>query len=204
MKRTTNLLFTLAVLLCLGSCSTTADSLLQIECPKTFHVKIPDSTATLDSSALPEPRVISHCDFTGYQLVRTVPPIHGGANTIAYWASNDCGDSASCTFSVEAEVDFRARFVGTYLGYRDCGASNTTQQHADQLLEIEVGYSKKADHLIVGTDDVEVLTDGSFPYPYFGDYRMYALSFRQDSIFILQQWGVINAHETCVFKGKKL
>lgn len=109
----------------------------------------------------------------------------------------------SCTADKEEQADFRAKFVGTYKGYRDCQPLNTVQTHPDQELTITVDYGDKSNYLLVDTDQVEVDSNGNFPYPYFNGYRQYGLSFKNDSIFIHQQWGALNTNETCKFRGKK-
>ena len=202
MKKTTNLLTMLAVLLHVA-CSST-DSLLQIDCPDAIQVKIPYSIATLDSAALPQPLVISHCNEPGYTLSVSFPPVNSGTNTISYTATNACGDESSCTFQVVAEVDFRAKFVGTYHGYRDCGAANQPQNHPDQTMDFVVDYGYKPNYLLIGNDQVEVDTNGTSHNPTLGNYRTYGVGFTGDSIYVYQQWGTINTHETCEFRGKKM
>lgn len=120
-----------------------------------------------------------------------------------------CGLVAICCFSCTSDVleedpvDFRAKFIGAYKGYRDCSAQNQTQTIPDQAMTIKVEYGQQANYLHVGDDEVQIDSSGSFPYPYFGSYRLYALSFKADSIFIMQQWGALNTNQTCYFKGKK-
>ncbi len=111
----------------------------------------------------------------------------------------------ACTSDVVEEdpVDFRAKFIGNYKGYRDCSAYNQTQTIPDQAMTVVVDYGKEANYLRVGNDEVLVDSNGSFPHPYLGSYRLYALSFKADSIFIMQQWGALNTNQTCYFKGKK-
>lgn len=111
----------------------------------------------------------------------------------------------ACTSDVleEEPVDFRAKFIGAYKGYRDCSAHNQAQTTPDQEMTVTVDYGQQANYLHVGDDEVLVDSNGSFPHPYLGNYRMYALSFKADSIFIMQQWGALNSNQTCYFKGKK-
>ena len=111
----------------------------------------------------------------------------------------------ACTSDVleEEPVDFRAKFIGAYKGYRDCSAQNQTQTIPDQAMTVKVDYGQEANYLHVGNDEVLVDSNGSFPHPYFGSYRLYALGFKADSIFIMQQWGALNMNQICYFKGKK-
>ena len=111
----------------------------------------------------------------------------------------------ACTSDVleEDPVDFREKLIGTYNGFRDCASVNQPQNHPDQEMFVIVDYGDQPNFLLVGTEQVEVDSNGNFPYPYFNGYRQYGLSFRNDSIFIYQQWGVINSNESCWFRGKK-
>ncbi len=209
MNRTTNLLAILAALLQVACSSPSMigkdeeTSHISITCPATMQVKIPYSAVMFDTSAFPYPQITSECDEGGYSYTGTNTVLQAGPNTFTYTATNACGDESSCTFQVVAEVDFRAKFVGIYHGYRDCGAANQPQNHPDQAMDFIVDYGNKPNYLLVGSDQVEVDSNGTSLNPTLGSYRTYGVGFNGDSIYVYQQWGTINTHETCQFRGKK-
>lgn len=179
-------------------------STLSIACPGNVAITIPSAPVALNTVDLPELIMLSDCESGGATYsVDMNSTLEAGPNTVTYNATDACGDEESCSFNVEVTVDFRAEFTGNYKGYRDCGSVNQPQYHPDQEMSVKVDYGNKPNYLKVGADQVEVDSNGSFPHPYFNGYRQYGLHFKNDSIFIYQQWGVINSHESCWFRGKK-
>ncbi|MBK6929977.1 MAG: hypothetical protein IPH12_03615 [Saprospirales bacterium] len=191
-------------LLFFGSCSPEIQSEIQITCPEDITIAIPAAPFSSAGLILPEPVIFSACGhgISSYS-VGIAPELTAGPNTVTLNAKNACGDEASCAFVVTTTVDWRAWFVGNYTGYRDCAAYNTTQLHPDLVTTVPVSYGNAPDRLLVGTDQVTVDSNGYSVYPTFNGYRQYSLKFRNDSVFIYQQWGVINAHEVCHFAGRK-
>ena len=177
---------------------------LNIVCPKDVSVKVASVPVFSASIELPGPEVSSTCDKGMPSFTTDSPPeLAAGPNIITYNATDSCGNKESCTFKVELIADYRAAFVGNYKGYRDCWAHNMTQTIPDQAMTVNVDYGIKADYLKVGSDEVLVDSNGYFPHPYFGSYRLYALSIKGDSISIFQQWGALNSNQNCQFRGKK-
>lgn len=191
-----------AAILCMYSCKTNGDIFLS--CPADLAITVPAVPVSTASLVLPQAIVSTTCEDGGVAAVlRAETELKAGVNTLRYEAADDCGNKESCSFEVNITADFRAAFVGNYKGYRDCTAHNVTQTIPDQDMTITVDYGKQANYLHVGDDEVLIDSNGSFPHPYFGSYRLYALSFKADSMFRMQQWGALNSNQTCYFRGQK-
>lgn len=177
---------------------------LTINCPDDMVIRVASAPINADSIDLPEPDISSTCDVGTPSFSNDAgAELAAGVNTITYNATDSCGNKESCSFKVEVIVDFRAKFVGTYKGFRDCYGLNVPQLHPDQSMTFTVGYGNKPNYLLVGTDQVEVNSAGTSLSPSIGSYRRYGVGFKADSIYVLQEWGALNSHETCEFRGIK-
>lgn len=181
-----------------------APSKLTINCPDDIAIRVVSAPVSTDFIDLPKPDISSTCDAGTPSFSNDAgAELPAGVNIITCNATDSCGNKESCSFKVEVIVDFRAKFVGTYKGFRDCYGQNVPQLHPDQSMTFTVSYGNKPNYLLVGTDQVEVNTSGTSLSPNFGDYRRYGVGFKADSIYVLQEWGALNSHETCEFRGIK-
>lgn len=196
-----------AILLSLFTIGCATHSSLNITCPADQTVELTTSPLPASAFNLEPPKLTGTCDDGGFTYsIGDFEKIYKGKNTLTYLGKNACGDEGSCLFVVNGvlkSTDFRDKFVGQYKGFRDCSALNTPQTQPDQNMTVTVSLGTDAKALKVENDQVPVDSTGAFPFPYISGYRSYHLYFRNDSIFLHQQWGGVNTNETCDFAGKK-